>query len=111
MTQSFLDVWPVFVDDVGDEGDSNDRKDSLEGNLEFAFSHEEIISYLCNNLGMKYLAVLGRQPEISLAEISALFTRVSLMGKSLATFCADEKPDINRLGGSLKLAEELATIQ
>ena len=108
MTQSLLDVWPVFVDDVGDEGDGNDRKDSLEGNLEFAFSHEEIISYLCYNLGMKYLAVLGRQPEISLAEISALFSRVSFVGKTLATFCADEKPNIDHLGGSLELAEELA---
>ncbi|MBR2831162.1 methyltransferase domain-containing protein [Candidatus Saccharibacteria bacterium] len=40
---------------------------------------------------MKYLAVLGRQPEISIAELEA------------TGFCTN----IDRLGGTLKLAEEL----
>ena len=40
---------------------------------------------------MKYLAVLGRQPEISIAELEA------------TEFCTD----IDRLGGTLKLAEKL----
>lgn len=40
---------------------------------------------------MKYLAVLGRQPEISIAELEAL------------DFCTD----ISRLGGTQKLAEKL----
>ena len=56
---------------------------------------------------MRYLAVLGRQPEISLAELSALFSRVRLDGSALATFSADKEPDIAKLGGSLKLAAEI----
>ena len=55
---------------------------------------------------MKYLAVLGRQPEISIAELEALFSDVKQISKSLATFTA-ESVDINRLGGSIKIAEEL----
>ncbi|MDO4759788.1 MAG: methyltransferase domain-containing protein [Candidatus Saccharibacteria bacterium] len=56
---------------------------------------------------MRYLAVLGRQPEISLAELSALFSRVSQVSNDLATFSANKEPSINRLGGCLKLAAEL----
>ena len=56
---------------------------------------------------MRYLAVLGRQPEISLAELSALFSRVSQISSDLATFSSDKEPSIARLGGSLKLATEL----
>ncbi|MBR5647842.1 hypothetical protein IKW73_02825 [Candidatus Saccharibacteria bacterium] len=56
---------------------------------------------------MKYLAVLGRQPEISIAELTALFSDVKKLNKSLATFIA-ESVDINRLGGSIKIAEELS---
>ena len=55
---------------------------------------------------MKYLAVLGRQPEISLAELESLFDNVQQIGDQLATFDA-EKPNINRLGGTIKLAVEL----
>lgn len=40
---------------------------------------------------MKYLAVLGRQPEISIAELEA------------TNFCID----ISRLGGTMKMAEEI----
>ena len=55
---------------------------------------------------MNYLAVLGRQPEISVAELTALFSDVKQISKSLATFIADSV-DINRLGGSIKIAEKL----
>jgi tRNA (guanine10-N2)-dimethyltransferase len=54
---------------------------------------------------MKYLAVLGRQPEISVAELEALFGEVKQITGKLAIFHADKKPEIDRLGGSLKLAE------
>ena len=57
---------------------------------------------------MRYLAVLGRQPEISLAELSALFSRVSQISGELATFSADKEPSINRLGGCLKIAIEIS---
>ena len=56
---------------------------------------------------MKYLSVLGRQPEISLAELSALFTNVQKIAPSLATFESEQDPNIDRLGGSLKLAKKL----
>ena len=56
---------------------------------------------------MRYLAVLGRQPEISLAELSALFSRVTKISDELATFSADKEPLIDRLGGCLKIAVEL----
>lgn len=54
-----------------------------------------------------YLAVLGRQPVISIAELEALFFNVKRIYDNLATFDAEEKPDISRLGGSLKIAEKL----
>ena len=60
-------------------------------------------------MGMKYLSVLGRQPEISLAELSALFQQVEQVSPLLATFESEALPDINRLGGSLKLAQKLDT--
>lgn len=87
---------------------------------------------------MKYLAVLGRQPEISLAELSALFPDAKQFSPSLATFswtgdghgrvptelagaCAERMPWegkcpagpvqlIDRLGGTLKVAEKLDTV-
>jgi len=55
---------------------------------------------------MKYLSVLGREPQISLAELSALYSDVKQISPTLATFTAKEV-DINRLGGSLKIAEKL----
>lgn len=56
---------------------------------------------------MQYLAVLGRIPELSIAELASLFGDVKKIGPELATFQADATPDINRLGGSLKLAVKL----
>ena len=56
---------------------------------------------------MKYLAILGRQPEISLAELRALFADAKQISHNLATFSYDLVPEIVRFGGSLKIAEEL----
>ena len=56
---------------------------------------------------MKYLAILGRQPEISLAELEALFTDVKKISENLATFSTPEDFNFPRLGGSLKIAELL----
>ncbi len=56
----------------------------------------------------KYLAVLGRQPKISLAELESLFANVRPVGPELATFEAASLPDVRRLGGILKIAEPLS---
>ncbi|MBQ8985005.1 methyltransferase domain-containing protein [Candidatus Saccharibacteria bacterium] len=55
-----------------------------------------------------YLAVLGRQSEISIAELDALFREVKKVTSQIAVFDADDLPDIRRLGGSLKLAEKIS---
>ena len=55
---------------------------------------------------MEYLAILGRQPEISIAELEALFGKVQKVSDKIAIFNA-ENPKIGRLGGSLKLAQKL----
>ena len=57
----------------------------------------------------KYVAVLGRQPRISLAELESLFTEVKLIAPSLAEFSSAEPPEIKRLGGTMKIAEEIHT--
>lgn len=57
----------------------------------------------------RYLAVLGRQPEISLAELAAQFRDIQKIAPDLARFSSDVTPSIDRLGGSLKLARELET--
>ena len=54
-----------------------------------------------------YLSVLGRQSDISIAELEALYSNVKKIGLCLATFDSEETPDINRLGGSIKIAEKL----
>lgn len=56
---------------------------------------------------MRYIAILGRQPEISIAELSALFSRVTKISDELATFSSDKAPNIDRLGGCMKIATEL----
>lgn len=55
----------------------------------------------------KYVAVLGRQPLISVAELESLFGEVQRLAPGLAEFRAAEKPDVRRLGGTLKIAEEV----
>ena len=54
-----------------------------------------------------YLAVLGREPELSVAELEALFGDVSQISEKLAVFESDTEPEIDRLGGTLKLAMKL----
>lgn len=56
---------------------------------------------------MQYLAVLGRQSKISVAELESLFSNVEFFGGKLALFENDGRPDINRLGGTVKLARPL----
>ncbi len=53
---------------------------------------------------MRYLAVLGRQPLISVAELESLFTDVRKVAPELAEFVAEKKPEIRRLGGTQKIA-------
>ena len=54
-----------------------------------------------------YLAVLGRQSSLSIAELEALFSDVHQISPNLATFSATSV-DISRLGGSLKIAQKLS---
>lgn len=56
---------------------------------------------------MKYLAVLGRQPKISLAELECLFGDVKRVATDLAVFDSEKEPEISRLGGTLKIAKRL----
>ena len=56
---------------------------------------------------MYYLAILGRQPKISLAELESLFDKVQYLGGNLAKFESENEPDISRLGGTIKLAKPL----
>ena len=55
---------------------------------------------------MKYIAVLGRLPKISLAEIQAIYdSNAKLIGPELAVFETNKAVSIDRLGGSIKLAQ------
>ena len=54
-----------------------------------------------------YLAVLGREPKISNAELQSLFGEIKPLSSNLSLFDAKTTPEINRLGGSLKLAQKL----
>jgi len=55
-----------------------------------------------------YLAVLGREPELSNAELESLFGKITYLTNNLSLFDSKTTPDINRLGGSLKLAKKLS---
>ena len=57
---------------------------------------------------MVYLAVLGRQAKISLAELESLYTGVAILSSELALFSCDHVPNIDRLGGTVKLAKEIS---
>lgn len=64
---------------------------------------------MCYNYVMKYLAVLGRQPRISAAELETLYKEVkSFRDAPLAEFTTETVPDIRRLGGTMKIAKEIA---
>ncbi len=58
---------------------------------------------------MEYLAVLGREPNISLSELEAIFSDVKQFSPTLASFKSTSTPDLSRLGGSLKIAVKLDT--
>ncbi len=55
----------------------------------------------------KYVAVLGRQPLISVAELECLFSNVKLIAPELAEFTSETEPNIARLGGTQKIAEPI----
>lgn len=56
---------------------------------------------------MKYIAVAGRQPEISVAEIEAIFGGTIIKNNNIIEFDSKTKPDIDKLGGSLKIGERI----
>lgn len=58
-----------------------------------------------------FLAVLGRQAEISLAELESLFGETKQLSAELAEFPSShgETPDLRRLGGVQKIAEPITT--
>lgn len=53
----------------------------------------------------RYLAILGRQPELSLAELECLYGAATLehLSPTTSIFSADTAPDIQSIGGSLKI--------
>lgn len=57
---------------------------------------------------MSYVALLGRQPELSLAELEQVFGRIALFGDMAATFDSVETPDVQKLGGTIKLGHVVA---
>lgn len=56
---------------------------------------------------MKYLVVLGRVAEMSLAELEALYGGVRRLGEGLAIVKAEREVDIARLGGAMKVGRVL----
>ena len=56
---------------------------------------------------MEYLAILGRQANISLAELEALFSNVKKISPKLATFSTKEGTDFSRLGGTIKIGVKI----
>jgi len=52
-----------------------------------------------------YLFILGRQPEISLAELMAVFGNAELILPDIALVKSSTPPDINRLGGTRKIGQ------
>ncbi|MBQ1373809.1 methyltransferase domain-containing protein [Candidatus Saccharibacteria bacterium] len=56
---------------------------------------------------MKYIAIVGRQPEISIAEIEALFGGIKRINSRVVGFESEKLPDIDRLGGSLKIGQKI----
>ncbi len=56
---------------------------------------------------MKYLAILGRNKVLSLAELMSLYNNVRKVGGGCASFESASSVNIDRLGGCLKLAQEI----
>ncbi len=57
---------------------------------------------------VNFIAILGRQPKISVAELEAFFDDVRLVNTNVAEINSAQRPEIKRLGGTLKIAEKLA---
>lgn len=55
-----------------------------------------------------YISLLGRQPELSLAELEQVFGAVVNISNIAGTFESSATPNIQRLGGSVKLGEVIA---
>ena len=56
----------------------------------------------------QYLAVLGRLPALSMAELAAQFeTEITKISQEIALFETEKPVDINRFGGTLKFAQKL----
>ena len=58
---------------------------------------------------MKYLFILGREPQLSLVELEALFgsSNVQRLAPSIALVSSDIEPNLARIGGSIKCARVL----
>ena len=56
---------------------------------------------------MNFIAVLGRQPKISIAELTALFGEVKVIAPQIVQVETKKNVDIKRLGGTLKIAEKI----
>lgn len=58
---------------------------------------------------MKYLFILGREPQLSLIELEALFSsaNVQRLASNIALVTTDQEPNLARIGGSLKCARVL----
>lgn len=58
-----------------------------------------------------YIAILGRQPEISEAELERLFKDVRAFSESTSLFSSGFEPNIEKLGGSQKIGKVLKELQ
>lgn len=58
---------------------------------------------------MKFLFILGREPQLSLVELEALFSsdKVQRLAPNIALVTSDIKPNLARIGGSIKCARVL----
>ena len=59
---------------------------------------------------MKYLAILGRQADLSLAELEAVCGAENIKKLNNQIASLKNLPDIDRLGGTMRLAEVLTTL-
>lgn len=57
-----------------------------------------------------HIALLGRQPELSIAELERVFTKVSWFSPQTALIDTDEAIDIQKLGGSQKIGRVILEV-
>lgn len=58
-----------------------------------------------------YIALLGRQPELSIAELERIFTDVTWFSPTSACIATQQSIDIQRLGGSQKIGRVMLDIK